>query len=136
MNVFEAGVKISLIDLVSSRLGVISQHLTKTALASDALNAKLAGIGASFSRAGMYGAGAAVLAMPLILATKEAEKYQHQLNQMTSAGMNHKEMVDSIAASWKTTGDVITSSAIGNLKIISDLRTITGESSSAITLMT
>nr|HNH75620.1 hypothetical protein [Candidatus Obscuribacter sp.] len=89
-------------------------------------------IGNTFNRGLVVAAGGMALAAPLIGATREAEKYQHQLNQMKSAGLSNVEMANAIGAAWKTTGSVITSTATENLKVIMDLRSVFGHTQEGI----
>jgi hypothetical protein len=131
-DVYAVGVTITLVDKVSGALGAIARKFATTETAAAALNAKLATIGASFNRGLMFGAAGAALAAPLVHATKVAEKYQHTLNQLNTAGMSQAEIAASVASAWKTAGSVITSTATENLKIISDLRTVLGDNNEAI----
>ncbi len=132
-NVFETGVVIHLVDRVSAALGTIARSMATTNTACAALNARLQLINTRFTRGLVLAGGGMALAAPLISATKEAEKYQHQLNQMRSAGMGVAEMSSAIGAAWSTSSKVITSGVTENLKVISDLRTITGNTKDAIT---
>lgn len=135
MNVFDCGVSIVLVDKVSAALGSIARQFTHSQTAANALNARLKSISGVFQSGLIMGAGGAALAAPLVAATKAAQEYQHQLNQMVTAGMSHREVTDSLAASWKTAGNVITSSVVGNLKTIADLRTVFGQTNEAIEYM-
>lgn len=109
--------------------------LTKTQGAADALNAKFAKIGTMFNRGVVMALGGAALAAPLIMATNSAKEYIHQLNQMRSAGLDNKEMAESIAAAWATSKGIITSTAQENLRVIMDLRSVFGKTSEGIEYM-
>lgn len=135
MNVFEAGVVLHLVDKVSSGLGAIAMQFTRTQTAANALQARLTAIHSTFHKGLLIAGGGMALALPLVHATKAAEGYQHQLNQMQTAGLSHKEMAQSVAAAWQTTGKVITSTAEENLKVIMDLRSVFGHTGEAIDYM-
>ena len=135
MNVFAAGVTIHLVDKVSSGLAQVARLFATTNTAAAALQARLNLIGSTFKSGLILGGAGAALAAPLVAASRSAEDYFHQINQMNSAGFTHKEMVQSIAQAWKTTGSVITSTAVENLRVISDLRAVFGNSQEAVEYM-
>ena len=55
---------------------------------------------------------------------KPANAYAHQLNILNMAGLQHVEMANAIAAAWKNTSTVITTTATDNLRTILDLRNV------------
>ena len=132
MNIFEAGVLISLIDRVSPALAHISTSMSRTQTAAAALQTKLNAIGSTFKTGIMFGVAGAAVAAPIVAAAKAASEYSAQINRMNSAGFSHKEMVDSIGSAWKTTNSVITSGVTENLKIITDIRSVVGDTKEAI----
>ena len=56
-----------------------------------------------------------------------SKDYTHQLALMNAAGFTHKELAGSIASAWKTSGEVLTSTAAGNLETIRELRSAFGK---------
>jgi hypothetical protein len=110
----------------------VSRSLTRSSTAAAALQAKLNGISKAFQSGLVFGAASAALAAPIVAATKAAQEYTHQLNQMRTAGMDNKEIADSIAVAWKTTGSVITSTVTGNLNTTKDLRSVFGSTREAL----
>ena len=120
---------------MSAGLGQIARSFATTQAAATALQSRLGLIHSTFNRGIIMAGSGAALALPLIAATHAAEKYQHQLNQMHSAGLSNKELAESVAAAWKTTGNVITSTATENLKVIMDLRSVFGHTAEGIDYM-
>jgi hypothetical protein len=134
-TVFEAGVVITLVDRVSGALGRIAKQFATTNTAAAALQNRMNRIGNMWNSGLLMVSTGTAIARPIIAATREAEKYQHQINQMTSAGMSHLEMVRAIGSAWETTNNITTSGAVQNLKIISDLRGVFGQTQEAIEYM-
>jgi hypothetical protein len=132
INVFDIGISISLIDKASAGIGALARSAVAGEVAVAGLQTKLTGIQNSLFKGGMMLAGAGALAAPIVGAIHSANEYQHQINKMNTAGLSHKEMVESIAAAWKTTGTVITSTATENLKTIMDLRSVFGKTAEGI----
>lgn len=132
---YKIGIKISLINNVSSGLVAISAAMQKAHGDATALQSQLNRIkmlmasGAMMTGAGAFGLG-------LIGKTIEpAKEYAHQLNIMNMAGMKQVEIAGAISAAWKTAGDNVTTTATGNLKSILDLRNITGSMHEAVEFM-
>lgn len=132
LSLFSVGVQISLVDKVSSALGVISRHLMSTQVAANVLNARLNSIGKLWAGGLMVTAGGLALSAPVVAAIKTSETYISQLNRMKMAGMSQAEVADAVAQAWATSGKVITSTATENLKIVSDLRSVFGDVNEAI----
>jgi hypothetical protein len=135
MDVFSVGVTITLVDRVSTALGAMSLGFARSEAAATALQARMLAIRNTFTAGLLLVGGGMALAAPLVAATHAAVDYEHQLNRMTSAGLSHKEMTDSIAAAWQTTGKIITSTATENLKVIMDLRSVFGKTDEGIQYM-
>lgn len=64
-----------------------------------------------------------------------ASKYEHQLELMKIAGMDNKEIAESIKAAWETTSKVMTSTPAENIQAIGELRSIFGSTDEAIKFM-
>lgn len=124
---YKVSVRVSLINNVSGGLLAMSRHFQKVGQDAHALEQRLNRIkalgmaGAGISAAGFMGLG--ILGKMI----KPAEQYAHQLNIMNMAGMKHREIAESVAAAWKTTGDVITTTATENLRTLLDLRNVFGD---------
>lgn len=132
---YKVAVKIALHDGVTRGLVQLSGEFKKTAAAADMLQKKMDAIkkitltGIGIGAGGIFGLKA------LDSSLKVSEEYAHQLNIMNMAGLKHVEIAQAIAAAWKTTGSVITSTATGNLKAFMDLRNVFGSTSEAIQYM-
>ena len=57
---------------------------------------------------------------------KSAKEYADQLAQLNILGMTHRQVAESIAAAWKTTGTVLTTTATQNIAAIRELRQVFG----------
>lgn len=124
---YRVAVKVSLINKVSAGLFAMSRHFRETGANAALLEKKLEKIKAlGMTGAALGGVGFMGLHM-LSRAIKPAEQYAHQLNIMNMAGMKHREIAESVAAAWKTTGNVITTTATENLRTILDLRNVFGD---------
>lgn len=123
---YKIGVRVSLVNNMSSGLLLITKQLGGAQNATDALNKRLEKthrlmqIGAVMAGAGAIGLGI------IAKMAKPAEEYVHQLNIMNMAGLKHADMVAAIGDAWKNTGAVITTTATENLRSLLDLRNVLG----------
>lgn len=124
---YKVAVKISLVNEVSKELGLMSTLFGKLGKDVDVLQSKLN----KLKKVGMISGlamGAGFLGLDLVKKSlKPAEDYAHQLNIMNMAGMKHKDIALAVAAAWKTTSTILTSTATGNLQTFMDLRNIFGD---------
>lgn len=133
---YKVGVTLSLQNQVSSVLGFIARDFIKVDKEAKKLQATLREI----KLLGMGGAilgGAGFLGLGMIKSTLEpAKEYVNQLTRMNMAGMKQKEIAEAIAASWKNTGVVMTSTVTSNLATIGNIRAMTaGGTEEAIRLL-
>lgn len=122
---YSVAVKLSLTNMVSSGLAMIAKDLT--GLEKNVVNLqdkfkalKMIGVGWGMSKAG---SGMLGFLEHSVDASKE---YTRQLSLMNAAGMDHLEIAQATAAAWKTSKNVITSTAAGNLATITELRSAFG----------
>lgn len=124
---YRIGVKLSLINHISSGLSVIGKDFTKvhkqtTELQNQLKNIKLMGMaGAGIGAFGFMGLGIIGKAL------KPAEEYAHQLNIMNMAGLKQVEIAEAIELAWKNTRTVMTTTPASNLRDILDLRNVLGD---------
>jgi len=105
---------------------MISRKFVETDLEAKKLQTTLRNIGIL----GIGGAGLVAMGEVGLRAfrglTDAAREYAHQVNIMNMAGLGQVEIAQGVSAAWKNTGDVITSSATNNLKMLLDLRNVLG----------
>lgn len=124
---YNVAVKLSLNNQVSAGLLAMSGQFAKLQGQATALQVRLNSI-RTLALTGMGLAAGGFFGLHLIeKALKPAEEYAHQLNIMTMANFKHKELVESIGDAWKNTGDVITSTATGNLRALLDMKNVLGD---------
>src|SRR5690348_7153371 len=128
---YKVGIRLSLVSNVATGLAAMSRQFAATHAQAKALQLQLnrlkalALTGGAVTGAGLFG----LHVMGKML--EPAEEYAHQLNVMNTAGLTHVEQVQAIAAAWKNTGTVITTTATDNLKSLLDLRNVLGSLSEA-----
>ncbi len=132
---YSVGVRIALINQASSGVLLLSNQFQSAGRHAAALQNQLNGIrrmaGLAMAGAGVAGLGFAGLGI-IEKMVKPAMEYQHQLALMNAAGMQQKEIAESIGQAWETSRDVITSTVTDNLKSIRELRTVFGDTKDAI----
>ncbi|EXF96291.1 hypothetical protein HK44_020700 [Pseudomonas fluorescens HK44] len=122
---YSVAVRLSLTNMVSSGLKIIAADLLglekNVGRVEEKLKAlKMIGVGWGISKAGDGMLG-------MIGKTVEASKeYTHQVAQMNILGMKQAEIADVISTAWKTSRDVITSSAADNIEAYRELRAVFG----------
>lgn len=132
---YTVAVKLSLINNVSSGLSLISRHFVSAERDVKNYQQRLEGIN-KLMLVGSASLGAGAFGIGLIAkAIKPAEEYTHQLNIMNMAGMKQADIADSVGEAWKLAGQNLTTTATGNLKMLLDLRNVTGSLSEAKTFL-
>jgi hypothetical protein len=126
-DAYRVAVKISLIDNVTRGLFGISKQLKGANADAAALQRQLA----SIKSLGIFGAaagGAGFAGLALVgKALKAGTEYTHQLSVMNLAGMKHAEIATAVGDAWKTTGEVMTTTATENLRTLLDLKNVFGD---------
>lgn len=123
---YRVGVRISLIDGVSTGLASLSGKFAKAQIAGASFHKQLDRINGALLKSGAVAvAGFAGLGM-LKHALKPATEYANQLSLINQLGLSQVETAELVSAAWKTSHDVMTSSAAGNLKTLRELRSAFG----------
>lgn len=113
----------------------MSRQFTATGAQAKALQLQLNRIKATALVGGAI-TGAGLFGLNLIGdALEPAKEYAHQLNVMNMAGVKQVEISKAIGAAWKTSHDVMTTTATENLKTFMDLRSVLGSSEHAMAVM-
>jgi hypothetical protein len=132
---YKVGVTLALHNQVSGVLGLIARDFIKVNAHAKTLQAtlkevKLLGVG------GAILGGAGFLGLGLVSRTiAPAKEYVHQLELAKAAGMSQLEIANATGAAWKTTSEVMTTTAADNLKTIRELRMVFGDTASAVTFL-
>ncbi len=63
-------------------------------------------------------------------------EYENQITNMRAAGQTQQEVAGDITQAWKTSGEVLSSSVVENLKTLRELRYALGDSHHAMTALT
>lgn len=120
-------IRLTLQNQVSAGLIGMSAQFTRLQAQATALQARLAGI-RTMALTGLGMAAVGFTGLYLIdKALKPAEEYAHQLNIMNMAGVKQADIASSIGLAWKTTSQVITTTATDNLRMLNDMRIVFGE---------
>ena len=123
---YKIGITIGLTNKASQGLSLIRKDLLAAHGITVDLQKKLNGL--KWIGAGGLAAGAGVGILSVMKKSVEYSKeYTRQISLMNASGMTHVEVAQSIAAAWKTSGQVITSSAQENLEAIRELRSVFGK---------
>lgn len=134
-DAYTVAVKLTLVNGVSAGLSLISRHFAKAEGDVKSYQKRLEGINKLMLFGGAaLGSGAFGLGL-IVKAIKPAEEYTHQLNIMNMAGMKQKDIADSVGSAWKLAGENLTTTATGNLKMLLDLRNVTGSLQEAKTFL-
>jgi hypothetical protein len=132
---YKVGVTLALHNQVSSVLGLIARDFAKTNVHAIALKTTLKEV-KLLGMAGAIVGGAGFLGLGIISRTiAPAKEYVHQLQLAQAAGMSQLEIANATGAAWKTTGEVMTTTAADNLKVIKELRQVFGGTEHAITFL-
>lgn len=122
---FKIGIRIGINNFASQGLAVLGADLMKTHRLAVNLDEKLKALkiaGAGFAAA-KVGDGMLGFLEKSVVSAKE---YTKQLSLMKVAGMSQKDIADATTAAWKTSREVVTSSAAENLSAIRELRSVFG----------
>jgi len=123
---YRVAVRISLIDGVSTGLASLSGKFAKAQIAGASFNKQLDRINGALLKSGTVAvAGFAGLGL-LKHALKPATEYANQLSLINQLGLTQVQTANLVSAAWKTSHDVMTSSAAGNLKTLRELRSAFG----------
>lgn len=126
LEAFRIGVTIALVNKASSALGLIARDFNRTDVEAKKLQRTMKEIslltigGSVLAGAGLAGLGA------IARAVKPAEQYAHQLNIINMAGWTQRDIAVAVGDAWKNTGNVITTTATGNLHTLLDLKNVLG----------
>jgi hypothetical protein len=122
---YSVAIKLSLTNQVSSGLALLAKDLTglekKVVNLQDKFAAlKMIGVGWGMSKIGSGMLGF------LEKSVDVSKEYTHQVSQMNILGMKQADIANVISASWKTSRDVITTSAADNIEAYRELRAVFG----------
>lgn len=132
---YKVGVRLSLVNHVSSGLMSIIHQFGATSHSATELQSKLKEIKLLGAVGGVMAAGG-FMGLGLISKTiKPATEYAHQLVLMNSAGMKHLEIVEATKAAWAATKVAPTSSVSENMEAVRDLRMVFGDTDHATQFM-
>lgn len=132
---YKIAVKVTLANEVSAGLVLMSGQFTAASAKAEIFAAKLKAIKSlAIVGGGMLFAGIIGFDMTSKL-VKPALEYQHQLNILHIAGLSQIEINEAVAASWKNTSDVITTSATNNMKSFIDMRNVLGNTQEALSIL-
>jgi hypothetical protein len=123
---YKVAVQISLINNISKGLKLIGGEMLGLSKTTASLEGKLKALGLAATGLGLSRMGEGMLSF-MGKAIDASKEYTHQIALMNAAGFTHKELAGSIAAAWKTTGSVITSTAAQNIEAIRELRSAFGK---------
>lgn len=135
-DAYSVAVKLTLKDEVTQKLKTLGLTFDKLDKDSKSINERFESLSQKLDKIQQTGQklfASGIAGMGLMgYIVKPAEEYAHQLNIMNMQGIKHQKIAEAIAAAWKTTSTVITSTATGNLKTIIDLRSIFGNMDEAV----
>jgi len=122
---YSVAIKLSVANLATQGLRLLAGDLLAAHGAAGKLEGKLkalklVGIGYGLQRIGSSTIGF------IEKAVDASKEYTRQLSLMNAAGMSQQEIALSTAAAWKTSRDVLTTTAADNLKAIRELRSVFG----------
>lgn len=122
---YSVSVRLSVANLASQGIRLIAKDLLGAHSAAVSLQSKLSALKLAAVGYGLTRAGEGIF-HGLEKTVSVASEYTKQLSLMNAAGMSHAEIASSIAAAWQTSGQVLTSTAAGNLKQLRELRSVFG----------
>ena len=129
---YKVGITLSLTNHVSKALLAMQGDLARADSKVVALRKSLQGI-EKLALGGAIVGGIGFMGLKAIGdAVKPAEEYVHQLELAKAAGLSQLEIANATAAAWRTTGDVMTTTATDNLKAIRELRMVFGSTAEAV----
>ncbi len=129
---YKIGVKLSLIDGVTSGILALTGHFRTLSREVDTVQGKLNRLKAGAA----IGLGTAVVGAGILASLKpsldEAKKYQQRITRMQQSGMTPQEMRSAEGAAWSVTRGTPTSSPRDALDAIMHLRMVFGDTADAI----
>lgn len=120
-DAYSVGIKLSLNNMVSSGLHLLAKDLTGLEKNVANLQDKFSALKTIAVGWGIQHIGSGMLGF-IGKSVEVSKEYTHQVAQLGVMGMQQKEIAEVIATSWKTTRDVITSSASDNIEAFRELR--------------
>lgn len=122
---YSVAIKLSVANLASQGVKLLAADLLKAHGQAVNLQDKLKALRMVAIGYGMEKVGQGMLGF-LHKAVDGSKEYTHQLALMNAAGFTHKELAESVGSAWKTSHDVISSTAAGNIETIRELRSAFG----------
>jgi hypothetical protein len=124
MENYKIAIGISLTNGVSGVLGLIARDFIKADAEAVKFRRTLNDI-KLLAAGGAVMAGVGFMGLKALKDTLEpAREYAHQLSVMNNMGFHQVEIAQAIGDAWKTTGEVMTTTATENLRSLTDLRNI------------
>lgn len=125
MYAYSVAIKLSVANLASQGIKLLAGDLLAAHGAAVKLEDKLKALKTIAIGYGMQKIGGGMLSF-LEKSVETSKEYTRQMSLLNRAGMSHKEVAEATAAAWKTSHEVITSSAAENLAAIRELRSVFG----------
>lgn len=123
---YSVAIKLSVANLASQGVKLLATDLLTAHGAATKLEDKLKALKMMAVGYGMSKVGSGILGF-LEKSVDASKEYTRQLSLMNAAGMTQKDIAEATAAAWKTSKEVITSSAADNLTSLRELRTVFGK---------
>ena len=123
---YSVAIKLSVANLASQGIKLIATDLLAAHGAATKLQDKLSALKMAAVGYGLNSIGGSVLGF-MEKSVDASKEYTRQLSLMNAAGMSQKDIAEATASAWKTSKDVITSSAAENLQAIRELRSVFGK---------
>lgn len=123
---YSVAIKLSVANLASQGIKLIASDLLAAHGAATKLQDKLSALKMAAVGYGLNSVGGSILGF-MEKSIDASKEYTRQMSLMNAAGMTQKDIAEATAAAWKTSKDVITSSASENLQAIRELRSVFGK---------
>lgn len=123
---YSVAIKLSVANLASQGIKLIASDLLAAHGAATKLQDKLSALKMAAVGYGLNSVGGSILGF-MEKSIDASKEYTRQMSLMNAAGMTQKDIAEATAAAWKTSKDVITSSAAENLQAIRELRSVFGK---------
>lgn len=123
---YSVAIKLTVANLASQGIKLLAGDLLAAHGAASTLEGKLKALKMMAVGYGLDKVGSGMLGF-LEKTVDASKEYTRQLSLMNASGMQQKEIAESISAAWKTSRDVVTSTAADNLKAIRELRSVFGD---------
>lgn len=128
---YSIGVRLSLTGNILGEIGAVSKMFRGIGGDAKALQKQLDGIKSTI-KTGAVIAGTGIFGLEMMnKAIDKTKEYQKQLSLLQASGATQAEVARDVATAWKTSHDVITTSAEENLKSIRELRSVLGAGNTA-----